>query len=330
LLVIDTLPDTFPAAVGAKVTANAVLAPAFNVTGVLNPLREKAAPTTDALEMATGTPPVLVRVIVCGALPPTNTLPKETFAGLADSWPWAPVPLRGIRAGESGALLTMERVPEVLPAARGAKVTFKAAFCPGFRVAGRLNPLTEKPALDADAAEIVRAPVPVLLNVTGCEELESTAMLPKLRLAGLTASCGCGDAPVPSKETTRDGSDAVLVTVTLPLSVPDAVGVKVTESEADCPPAKVTGKDIPLTANALPMDVIWDMEIFEFPVFFKVTVWLGWSPISTLPKASVEGLAVSVAPASPVPERVMVIGEPGALLTKVMPPITFPSAFGAN
>jgi hypothetical protein len=85
LLVIDTLPDTFPAAVGAKVTVNAVFAPAFKVTGRLNPLREKPAPETDAFEMATGTLPIFVRVIVCGALPPTNTLPKETFVGLADS-----------------------------------------------------------------------------------------------------------------------------------------------------------------------------------------------------------------------------------------------------
>jgi hypothetical protein len=122
----------------------------------------------------------------------------------------------------------------------------------------------------------------------------------------------------------------VLVTVTLPFSVPAAPGVKVTESEADCPPAKVTGKDIPLTANALPVDVTWDMEIFEFPVFFNVTVWLEWSPVSTLPKATVDGLAVNAAPDSPVPERLIVVGEPGALLMNVTPPITFPSAVGAN
>lgn len=85
LLVIDTLPDTFPAAVGAKVIVNAVWVPAFNVTGRLNPEREKPAPKTEAFEMATGTLPVFVRVIVCGALSPTKTLPKETFVGLADS-----------------------------------------------------------------------------------------------------------------------------------------------------------------------------------------------------------------------------------------------------
>lgn len=216
------------------------------------------------------------------------------------------------------------------PADCGVKVTFTSAFCPGFRVAGRLSPLTEKPAPDADTAEIVSAPVPVFVKSTDCEELEPTATLPKLRLAGLTASCGCGVAPVPSREITRDGSDAVLVTVTLPLSAAAAPGVKITESEADCPPAKVTGKDISLTANALPVGVTWDMEIFEFPVFFNVTIWLEWSPISTLPKATADGLAVSAAPDSPVPDRLIVIGEPGALLTNVIPPITFPSAVGAN
>jgi hypothetical protein len=84
----------------------------------------------------------------------------------------------------------MERAPDVAPADCGVKVTFAAAFCPGFRVAGRLIPLTEKPAPDADTAEIVSAPVPVLVKSTDCEELEPTATLPKLRLVGLTASCG--------------------------------------------------------------------------------------------------------------------------------------------
>jgi hypothetical protein len=207
----------------------------------------------------------------------------------------------------------------------------RVAFWPGFTVAGRLRPLAAKPAPDADAAEIVSAAVPVLLRVTDCEAVVPTATLAKLTLVGLTVSCGWGVVPVPPSGITKDGFAAVLVTVTLPLTAPDAVGLKVTVKVVDCPPVSVSGVEIPLTANALPLRATCDIEMLEVPVFLSVTVWLGSLPITTLPNATLEGLALSAAPdASPVPDRVNVIGDPGALLAKLMLPLALPPAVGAN
>lgn len=167
----------------------------------------------------------------------------------------------------------MERVPDAPPAACGVNVAVRVAFWPGFTVAGRLRPLTANPVPDADAAEIVSAAVPVLLNVTDCEPVVPTATFPKLTLEGLMLNCGCGVAPVPFSVMTRDGSDAVLVTVMLPLVAPAVVGAKVTVSAADCPPPSVAGVETPLTLNTLPPTAICEIEMLEVPVFFSVTVW---------------------------------------------------------
>src|SRR2546425_3794218 len=51
----------------------------------------------------------------------------------------------------------------------------------------------------------------------------------------------------------------------------------------------------------------------------------------TLPKATLPGLALSVAVAvTPLPERVSVCGDPGALSAKLMLPVVPPAAAGAN
>lgn len=228
-------------------------------------------------------------------------------------------------------MLVTETVPVALPAAAGVNVTVRVAFWPGLTVAGRLRPLVAKPAPDADAAEIVSAPVPVLLRVTDCEAVVPTATLAKLTLVGLTVSCGCAVAPVPLSAITNEGFAAVLVTVTLPLTAPDAVGVKITGKVVDSPPVSVSGAEIPLTANALPLTATCDIEMLEVPVFLSVTVWLELLPITTLPNATLDGLALNAAPdASPVPDRVSVVGDPEALLTKLMLPLALPPAVGAN
>lgn len=125
----------------------------------------------------------------------------------------------------------MESVPDALPAVCGVNVAVRLAVWPGFIVAGRLRPLTENPAPDAEVAEIVSAAVPVLLKVRDCEPVVPTATFPKLTVEGLTLNCGCAATPVPLSVMTRDGSEAVLVTVTLPLAVPAVVGVKITVSD---------------------------------------------------------------------------------------------------
>ena len=87
MLVIDMLPDAAPAAVGLNVAVNVEFEPAFNVSGVVKPLSINPVPETDPFETVTATVPLFVRVIVCALLLPTNTFPKATGKGLADSCP---------------------------------------------------------------------------------------------------------------------------------------------------------------------------------------------------------------------------------------------------
>jgi len=61
-------------------------------------------------------------------------------------------------------------------------------FAPALIVVGTAKPLMLNPAPEVLAAEIVSAPLPVLVNVTVCGELPPTLTLPKATLAGLMAS----------------------------------------------------------------------------------------------------------------------------------------------
>jgi len=56
-----------------------------------------------------------------------------------------PVPDTERVAGELGALLNRDKVPNTLPALAGAKATLKVVLCPGLSVKGTVSPLVEKP-----------------------------------------------------------------------------------------------------------------------------------------------------------------------------------------
>jgi hypothetical protein len=95
-------------------------------------------------------------------------LPKLKLVGLAVSRNVAatPVPLRGMAAGEFGALLTRETLPVKLPVAAGAKATLKLLDWPTARVSGKVSPLRLNPAPLTVADEMVRLAVPELVRVT--------------------------------------------------------------------------------------------------------------------------------------------------------------------
>ena len=60
----------------------------------------------------------------------TVTVPKATLDGVAEICACNPVPLNASVAGEPGALLVMEILPEALPLAIGVKVTVNVVFAP--------------------------------------------------------------------------------------------------------------------------------------------------------------------------------------------------------
>ena len=92
----------------------------------------------------------------------------------------------------------------------------------------------------------------MLVTVSERDCLFPTVTLPKLRLAGFAPKAP-GARPVPDKGIVRVGFEALEVTVTLPLALPAAAGVKVTVKPALCPAVSVTGVVIPLRLNPVPL-----------------------------------------------------------------------------
>jgi hypothetical protein len=75
LLTTEMLPLAAPADVGANVAVNEALLPAPIFIGIVAPLMLNPAPDTVACVTVSVALPEFVRVIVCGVLPPTATLP---------------------------------------------------------------------------------------------------------------------------------------------------------------------------------------------------------------------------------------------------------------
>jgi hypothetical protein len=83
-------------------------------------------------------------------------------------------------------LLEIERLPEKLPTADGAKVIVKVVLCPPANVNGSGGPLIVKPPPDAAIWMSVMAAVPEFVRVRLWLILELIATFPKLRLVGVT------------------------------------------------------------------------------------------------------------------------------------------------
>ena len=111
LLLTATLPEKFPAVVGANVTLKEADCPAARVTGSAEPAALNPAPLmliceTDTLEL-----PVFVKVTLCIPLVPVVMLPKLSEEGEAVSCVTgdAPMPASVTRSGELLVLLTRVR-----------------------------------------------------------------------------------------------------------------------------------------------------------------------------------------------------------------------------
>ena len=97
-LVIVMFPVRLPVLVGENVTVRVAAWDALIVAGVVTPLALNPAPLGAIVEIWTAAVPVLVSVICFAELLPEATLPKLRFAGLACSWPTAPVDPEPVKA----------------------------------------------------------------------------------------------------------------------------------------------------------------------------------------------------------------------------------------
>jgi hypothetical protein len=151
LFMIDTVPLTLPAELGANFAVNEVLWPAVSVKGVVIPLTLKPVPEAVACEIVRLAVPEFFSVIVCEPLLPTFTDPKFTVEGVAPSWPSMPVPDSAIAAGEPGALLTIETLPVAAPAVVGANTAENEPLLPALMLNGKLAALTLNPVPEAES-----------------------------------------------------------------------------------------------------------------------------------------------------------------------------------
>ena len=96
------------------------------------------------------------------------------------------------------------------------------------------------------ACETVTVDPPELVMVCGRVLLWFTVTLPKLNGEVVAVSVPAVVA-VPESETFREGFEASLVTVRVPVGPPEVVGAKTTLNDLLAPAAKVNGKVTPFT-----------------------------------------------------------------------------------
>jgi hypothetical protein len=273
--------------------------------------------------------PVLVTVKPCAAELPSFTLPKLRLLGLtliADDAAIA-VPLSATVAGVFGALLTIEIDPLAVPAVCGAYCALKFPLCPGASVIGNAIPLKLNPVPVTVACETTRLAVPVFLSCTVCELVFPVTTDPKLALPGVMLNPACTPVPTTASVATVP---SLLVTVTVPLAAPLAVGAYCTPRLMLCDGARVTGAVNPLADIPEPLAVTCVTVSLEFPVFETCTFCVALLPIFTFPKFTLVGENARVCEAAtPVPLSATVTGLLGALLTIETDPLAFPAACGA-
>jgi hypothetical protein len=93
---------------------------------------------------------------------------------------------------------------------------------------------------------------PVLVTVSDRDCLLPTVTLPKLRLDGL-GDKSPGEIPVPDNAMLRVGLEALEVMVMLPLALAAEVGANETLKVVLWPAVRVSGVEIPLRVNPLPL-----------------------------------------------------------------------------
>jgi hypothetical protein len=185
LLVMTTLPDALPVAVGANNTPNVVLCPAASVAGVFRPLTLNPDPLAAICAIVKAAAPVFVSVKLWDLLCPWTMLPKLKLAGVTLRPACAPVPLKAIVIGDPFALLVITIEPLTVPVAVGAKFTLSVPVCEGLSVAGAVIPVKVNPAPLGEILEICTAALPMFVIATCWVEVAPIATLPKLRLGEL-------------------------------------------------------------------------------------------------------------------------------------------------
>ena len=293
---IASEPFTDPVSVGVNVTESVQLAPLLSAP----PQGELPLPAAVKLALALtlliviAPVPLFVTVTDLAVLTePTPVEVKVNEVGLSFKGTFGPpvaAPLRPTVIGLNSVLLLMASAPLIVALYCGVKVTMMVQLAPPARELPQVPPVTEKSALALELNVI--EPLWPFVTVAVAVEVEPTAVLGNVRLAGLTVR---GASPVPVSLTSCGLVLALSLTVRAPVKAPRLVGVNSTLI-VQLPPA----------ASELPQLLVWlnsplaEMEPMESGPAPELESFTGFeelaAPAACLPKARVFAFRVAVPP----------------------------------
>ena len=237
-----------------------------------------------------------------------------------------PVPVSATVCGDPGALSLMVMFPVRLPATVGANATEMLQFAATARVTPQVLLWTKSPVAVMPPTAIVSEAVPLLVNVRFWRGLTvPTNWLVNASTGGERIMAGA--IPVPIRATVCGDPGALSVMVTLLVRLPANVGTNVTEMLQLAATASVAQVFPTKKSPVAAMPLIASEAV---PLLVKVRFWVGLMvPTNWLVNTSAVSERLT-AGAIPVPVRVTVCGEPGALSLIVTLPVLLPVIVGAN
>src|SRR6516162_1317290 len=99
--------------------------------------------------------------------------------------------------------------------------------------------------------------------------------------------------PVPERGSLLGEFVALLRTEALPVTLPAAVGAKVTLISTFCPADRVKGRAGPLILKPVPVTESWERVTLPVPVFVRITGSVLLLPSTTSPKLVLAGEALT-------------------------------------
>ncbi len=328
LLVTVNVALADPTAVGLNVIVKGTLCPAGIVTGNESPLivnAELFVPAAVTVTLA----PLAFKLPEAVPLEPSTTLPTASVEGEILSCPATavPVPVRVSVEVEGWALLVTVNVALADPTAVGLNVIVNGTLCPAGIVTGSDSPLIVKAELFVLAAVTVTL-APLAFKLPEPVPLPPLTTLPMASVDGEILSCPTAAVPVPVSVPVEVDGWPLLVTVSVALADPTAVGLNVIVKGTLCPAAIVTGSESPLIVNA-ELVILVAETVTLAPLADRLPEAVPLEPSTTLPTASVEGEMLSCpATAVPVPVRVSVEVAGCALLVTVSVALADPTLVG--
>jgi hypothetical protein len=218
---------------------------------------------------------------------PTVMFPKLRLVGFAASVPGAtPVPESAMLSVGLDASEMIVIVPVALPLDCGANVRVNEVLWLGLSVNGVAIPLSSNPVPLTEAPEISTFAAPLFVSVTVWACVAPTVTLPNVALLGLTPSWPTAVAvPFPVSEILVNESDALLVTESVELKLPAALGANLMLIVAVCPAAIVAGRLGVMREKQLVEIAALLIVIDVLPLFVAVTAMVLLLPVGTLPKS---------------------------------------------